>query len=75
MLGFDRVAVGLDVGVVFFEAGGEAAVAVGVGYEVEVVGLGGVDGGLEGGEAWVADGAGWQAGVAIGVVGRGVGEV
>jgi hypothetical protein len=50
-------------------------VAVGVGDEVEVAGLGGVDGGAEGGEAGVADGAGGQAGVAVSVVGRGGLEV
>ena len=50
--------------------------AVGVGYEVEVVGLGGVDGGAQGrrGRGW-RTGPGGQAEVAVGVVGRGVGEV
>ena len=36
------MAVGLDLLGVLFEGGGEAAVALGVGYEIEVVGLGGV---------------------------------
>ena len=66
----DSLAVGSGPAGVLFEGGGEAAVALGVGYEVEVVGVGGGEGGLEGGDAGVADGAGRQAGVAIGVVGR-----
>ena len=43
--------------------------------EVEVVGVGGGTGGFERGDAWVGDGAGRQAGMAIGVVGRGVLQV
>jgi hypothetical protein len=43
------VAVGLNLGVVFFEIDGEAGVASGVADEVEIAGFGGVQSGAEGG--------------------------
>src|SRR5450631_3905729 len=66
----DGVAVGLDLLGVLFEGGGEAAVALGIGDEVEIAGAGGGDCGFQGRNSGVADGAGRQAGVTIGVVGR-----
>ncbi len=67
--------VGLDLLVVLLETDGEPGVAGGVADEVEVVGLGGVQGCTEGGYSGVGDGAGRQAGVLVGVVGRGGLEV
>src|SRR5437899_2756426 len=72
---FFGLAVGLDLLGVLPEIDGEAGVAGGVADEVEVVGLGGVKGSAEGGEAGVGDGAGGEAGVFVGVVGRGGLEV
>src|SRR5580658_1316161 len=62
--------VGRYIFVVFFDGVGEAVVALGVGNEIIVVGLRGLHGGLERTAAGVADGAGRQAGIAVGVVGR-----
>ena len=69
------LAVGLDLLVVLLETDGEAGVSGGVADEVEVVGLGGVQGCAEGGYAGVGDGARGEAGVFVGVVGRGGLEV
>src|ERR1019366_3585340 len=63
-------AVALDLLAMLLEGGGEAAVALGIRDEVEEIGARGGDGGFERGDARVADGAGGQSGVAIGVVGR-----
>ena len=59
------------VAVVLGEGGGEAVSAVHLvgGTEIEVVGLFGVDDGVDAGFRGQADGGGWQAGVEVGVEG------
>lgn len=57
---------GEDVGAIAF---------FGIGDEVVVVGLCGLCDGGDGGEAWAGDGAGGEAGMEPGVVGRGVFEI
>jgi folylpolyglutamate synthase/dihydropteroate synthase len=52
---------------VLFHGAGEAVVALGVGDEIIVFGLRGVHGGFERALAGVADGAGRQSGVVVGV--------
>src|SRR3954463_8915888 len=49
--------------------------ALSIGYEIEVVGLGGAHGGFEGAASGIADRARRQSCVAIGVVGRGEAHV
>src|ERR1035437_3151191 len=63
-------AVGLYLLRVLFEGGGEAAVALGVGDEVEIVGVGWGERGFECGDAGIADRARRQPGMAVGVVWR-----
>lgn len=62
--------VGLNLFGVLFEAGGEAAMAGRVAHKVKVVGFGRGDRSLERGDSGVGDGAGGQASVSVGVVGR-----
>ena len=69
------LAVRLDLLGVLLEIDGEAGVAGGVADKVEVVGLGGMKGGAEGGYAGVGDRTRGQARVFVGVVGRGGLEV
>lgn len=64
-----RFAVGDYVFVVLFHGAGEAVVPLGVGYEVVVIGLGGVHRGLQGAAARVRNRPRRKPGVAIGVVG------
>jgi hypothetical protein len=63
--------VGLDLLGVLLEIDGEAGVAGGIADEVEIVGLGWMHRGAQGGYAGVGDWARGEAGVFIGVVGRG----
>ena len=71
-----RLAVLLDLPGVFFQGGGEAAVTLGVGYEIEVIGAGGVRARPSGPQCReFAIGPGRQSGMAVSVVGRGVLQV
>jgi len=66
----DGAAVGCYLLGMFLQGGGEAAVALRVGDEVEVVGGRRRQGSSERGDAGIANGAGRHPGVAIGVVGE-----
>ena len=57
------------------EVDGEAGVTGRIADEIKVIGLGGMESSPEGGDAGVADGPRRQAGVFVGVVGRGRLEV
>ena len=63
-------AVGDDVLIVLFHGSRETVMALGIGYEVVVVGLGGAHGSFKGAASRIADGPGREPGVAVGIVGR-----
>ena len=62
--------VGVYILIVFFDGVGEAVMALGVGDEIIVVALRRVHGGFEGAASGIADGAGRESRIVIGVVGR-----
>ena len=63
-------AIGNDVLIVLFHGPRETVMPLGVRYEVVVVGLGGAHGSFKGAASGIADRAGRESGVAVGVVGR-----
>jgi len=70
-LGLLRLAVLLDLLRVLLQIGGEAAVAGCIAHKIKVIRLRRIDGRAQRGDAGVADGAGRQACMFVGVVGRG----
>src|SRR5271169_1462087 len=69
LLSADGAAVGHYVLIVFFDGAGEAVMARGVGDEVVVLALRGMHGRFESALAGIADGAGRESRVFVGVVG------
>ena len=63
-------AIGDDVPIVLFDGPRETVMPLGVGYEVVVVGSGGVHRSFKGAASGIADRAGRESGVAVGVVWR-----
>src|SRR5581483_2729092 len=57
--------------IVLFQGTCKAVMALGVGNEIVIIGLGRMHGGFQGAAAGISDGAGGQAGVTVGVVGGG----